>query len=64
MEIDMSALRMVEAERGVSLDTLVEAIEDALLKAYHNAPGAIDGARVDIDRRTGKIAVMAPEVGE
>lgn len=38
MDIDMAALRMVEAEKGVSLDTLMAAIEDALLKAYHNAP--------------------------
>ena len=27
MEIDMTALRMVEHEKGVSLDTLVDAIE-------------------------------------
>lgn len=64
MEIDMAALRMVEAERGISLDMLVDAIEDALLKAYHNAPGAIDNARVDIDRRTGRVCVMASEVDE
>ncbi len=41
MEIDMTALRMVEHEKGVSLNTLVDAIEEALLKAYHNIPGAI-----------------------
>ncbi|MDO4612622.1 MAG: transcription termination factor NusA [Actinomycetaceae bacterium] len=64
MEIDMAALRMVEAERGISLDTLVTAIEDALLKAYHNAPGAIDQARVEIDQRTGRICVLASEVDD
>ncbi|MBD3689037.1 transcription termination/antitermination protein NusA [Nanchangia anserum] len=64
MEIDMAALRMVEAERGISLETLVDAIEDALLKAYHNAPGAIANARVEIDRRTGKARVMASEVDD
>ena len=32
MEIDMTALRMVENEKGVSLETLVDAIEEALLK--------------------------------
>ena len=45
MEIDMTALRMVEQEKGISLDTLVEAIEEALLnlrnlateKALHEA---------------------------
>lgn len=28
MEIDMTALRMVENEKGVSLETLVDAIEE------------------------------------
>lgn len=61
MEIDMSALRMVEQEKGVSLDTLVDAIEAALLKAYHNIPGAIAQARIEIDKRTGAVTVMATE---
>lgn len=64
MDIDMSALRMIENELDVSLDTLVAAIEDALLKAYHNAPGSIADARVEIDRRTGHVKVMAVEVDE
>lgn len=61
MEIDMTALRMVEQEKGVSLDTLVDAIEEALLKAYHNIPGAITRARIEIDKRTGRVTVMATE---
>ncbi|MBV7363889.1 transcription termination factor NusA [Actinomycetaceae bacterium TAE3-ERU4] len=64
MEIDMKALRMVESEKGVSMDTLVDAISAALLKAYHNMPGAIREARVDIDPKTGKVSVMATEVDE
>lgn len=64
MDIDMAALRMVEAEKGVSLDTLMAAIEDALLKAYHNAPGALDDARVEVDRKNGHVIVMATEVDE
>ncbi len=61
MEIDMTALRVVEQEKGVDLETLVDAIEEALLKAYHNIPGAISRARIEIDRRTGRITVMATE---
>ena len=61
MEIDMTALRMVEHEKGVSLNTLVDAIEEALLKAYHNIPGAISKARIEIDKRTGRVTVMATE---
>ena len=64
MDIDMTALRMVEADKGVSLDTLVSAIEDALLKAYHNAPGALADARVEIDRKNGHVIVMAAEIDE
>lgn len=64
MEIDMAALRMVEAERGIELDTLVGTIEEALLKAYYNHPGAIRPARIEVDRKTGSVKVMATEVDE
>lgn len=64
MDIDMAALRMVEAEKGVSLDTLMAAIEDALLKAYHNAPGALEDARVEVDRKNGHVMVMVAEIDE
>ncbi|MDU5541951.1 transcription termination factor NusA [Varibaculum cambriense] len=64
MDIDIAALRMVEAEKGVSLDTLMAAIEDALLKAYHNAPGALEDARVEVDRKNGHVMVMAAEIDE
>lgn len=64
MEIDMTALRMVEQEKGVALDRLVDAIEEALLKAYHGMPGAIDAARIDIDKKTGRVTVMATEEDE
>ncbi|MDO8107359.1 transcription termination factor NusA [Isoptericola sp. b441] len=61
MDIDMTALRLVEHERGISLDTLVGAIEQALLSAYHRTPGAYTSARVEVDRRTGHVAVWARE---
>ena len=64
MEIDMTALRMVETEKGVSLDTLVDAIEEALLKAYHNIPGAISEARIEFDKKTGRVTVMAVDEDE
>ncbi len=61
MEIDMTALRMVEQERGISLDTLVDAIEEALLRAYHNMPGAMEKARIEINRKNGRATVVATE---
>ena len=64
MDIDMSALRMIEREREISLDVLVGAIEEALLLAYQRTPGAAERARVELDRRTGRVTVMATEVDE
>lgn len=61
MDIDMTALRLVEHERDISLDTLVGAIEQALLSAYHRTPGAYHDARVEVDRRTGHVTVWARE---
>lgn len=60
----MNELRIVESELGISVEVLVEAIEDALLHAYQRVPGAIRGARVEMDRSTGKVTVWAPEVDE
>ncbi|MCC2315388.1 transcription termination factor NusA [Cellulomonas xiejunii] len=59
MDIDMQALRLIEREREISLDVLVEAIEQALLSAYHRTPGAQARARVELDRRTGHVTVWA-----
>src|SRR5690606_5586401 len=61
MDIDMTALRLVEHERDISLDTLVSAIEQALLSAYHRTPGAYEHARVEVDRRSGHVTVWARE---
>ena len=46
MDIDLSILRMLEREKEISFDVLVEAIEQALLTAYHKTPGAQEQARV------------------
>lgn len=64
MDIQMNELRIVESELGISVDVLVSAIEDALLYAYQRVPGAVRGARVEMDRITGKVTVWAPEVDE
>ncbi|WP_448071643.1 transcription termination factor NusA [Georgenia yuyongxinii] len=64
MDIDMTALRLIESERGIAFDVLVRAIEDALLLAYHRTPGAMDKARVELDRKTGRVTVWATEVDE
>jgi N utilization substance protein A len=63
MDIDMSALRAIERERDISLDVLVEAIEQALLVAYHHTDGAFRHARVELDRSSGHVVVWAREDG-
>jgi N utilization substance protein A len=64
MDIDMSILRMLEREKEISFDVLVEAIEQALLTAYIKSPGAHDSARVELDRKSGHVTVMAIEVDD
>ncbi|HET6152288.1 MAG TPA: transcription termination factor NusA [Marmoricola sp.] len=61
MDIDMSILRMLEREKEISFDVLVEAIEQALLTAYHKSPGALENARVQLDRKSGHVVVLARE---
>ncbi|MDH2416834.1 transcription termination factor NusA [Nocardioides sp. CER19] len=62
MDIDLSILRMLEREKEISFDVLVEAIEQALLTAYHKTPGAHQNARVVLDRKSGHVSVLAAEV--
>ncbi len=61
MDIDLSILRTLEREKEISFDVLVEAIEQALLTAYHKSPGAQERARVVLDRKSGHVAVWASE---
>ena len=45
MDIDMSLLRMLEREKEIPFEVLVEAIEQALLTAYHKSHGGQENAR-------------------
>lgn len=64
MDIDMTALRMLEREKDVPFDVLVPAIEAALLVAYHRTPGAVEHARVELDRKSGHVVVWAAETDD
>ncbi|HZO67655.1 MAG: transcription termination factor NusA [Kribbellaceae bacterium] len=64
MDIDMAVLRSLEREKDISLDVVVEAIEQALLVAYHRTEGAVQHARAELDRRTGHVTVYAQELAE
>ncbi|MDK1475158.1 transcription termination factor NusA [Streptomyces sp. 549] len=61
MDIDMSALRGLVREKEISFGLLVEAIESALLIAYHRTEGSRRRARVELDRETGHVTVWAKE---
>src|SRR5918997_5229318 len=62
MNIDLAALRALEREREIPFDTILAAIETALLTAYRHTEGAESHARVEIDRKTGAATVLAQEV--
>ena len=64
MDIDLSILRSLEREKEISFDILVDAIEQALLVAYHRTPGAQEDARVQLDRGSGHVTVWAAERDE
>ena len=61
MDIDMAALRMLEREREIPMDVIVEAIEQALLSAYQRVDGHARHARVELDRASGHVTVWARE---
>src|SRR5947208_2353598 len=64
MDIDISVLRLMEREKDVPFETLANAIEEALLSAYEKTDAAVAGARVELNRRNGHVAVMVPERDE
>ena len=64
MNVDLEALGALAAEKGISVDTLLAALADALESAYKRMPGAHEYAYVTIDPDTGEIRVFAQELDE
>jgi N utilization substance protein A len=64
MDIDISVLRLLEREKELPFEVLAGAIEEALLSAYEKSDGAVAGARVELNRKNGHVAVMVPETDE
>ena len=64
MNIDMAALHAIEADKGISVDVVVETIKSALLTAYRHTEGHQADAHIDIDRKTGVVRVVARETDE
>jgi N utilization substance protein A len=60
----MEALQVIEREKGISVDTLLEALANALVSAYKRMPQAAEEAFVTIDPDTGEMHVYAQELDE
>jgi N utilization substance protein A len=54
----VEAIRGLEQEKGIDAETLMGALEDALLSAYKKTPEAAKYARVDLDRDTADFRVF------
>src|SRR5213595_1085784 len=55
-------IQELERDRGIEGDTLIEALEDALLAAYKKTPGASRHAVVELDREEGDFRVFSIEL--
>src|SRR5438067_6464661 len=58
----VEAVRAIEREKGIEEDTLIRALEDALLAAYKKTPGASRHATVELDPAEGEFRVYAIEL--
>src|SRR5688500_12086860 len=63
MNIPMESLRELERERGVSYETVVDAVERGLASAYRRMSNWDEGrdARAEIDRESGVVTVYAQD---
>jgi N utilization substance protein A len=66
VDIDLTMLRLMEREREIPFEELVQIIEQAILTAYlkHTEKDADSGARVELDRKTGHVTVFVPELDD
>ncbi len=60
----IEALRQIEIEKGIAIETVLSALTDALLSAYKKNYGAAENVRIDIDRNTGDIRVFEERKAE
>ncbi|MGU3433458.1 transcription termination factor NusA [Actinomycetes bacterium M1A6_2h] len=64
MNIDIAALRAIEADKGITIDAVIDTIQSALLTAYRHTAGHASNAYIDVDRKSGQVRVMAREIDE
>lgn len=62
MNVDITALRQVERDKGIGFDDLIRTLEQALESAYRHTDDPHPHARAEVDRRTGEIRIVAQRV--
>ncbi len=60
----LDALELLEREKGVPADVILDALANALVSAYKRTPGAAEEARVTIDADTTEIIVYGQDLDE
>src|SRR5881227_953685 len=60
----VEAVRGLAAEKNISHEKLMEALEDALLSAYKKTPGSAPYAKVEMDRDSGDFKVFELKIPE
>jgi transcription termination/antitermination protein NusA len=60
----MDALELLARDQGVSPETILDALANALVSAYKRTPGAAEEARVTIDPDNGVMTVYGQELDE
>ena len=60
----LEALQLIAREKGISVDTLLDALANALVAAYKRMPNAAEEAVVTIDPETGDIRVYGQELDD
>lgn len=69
MNIDLAALRMIEAEQGIPVKDMLNTIREAILRAYQKTYRTDDTmrsmrSRIRIDEKTGDVRVFVHEIDE
>src|SRR6201995_6050104 len=64
MNIDMAALQTIKVACSIAVNELLDTIKSALLTAYRHTQGHQLDARIEIDRKTGVVQVIAREVDD
>ncbi len=60
----LDALQQIAKDKGISVDTLLDALANALVAAYKRMPGAAEEAVVTVEPDSGEIRVYGQELDE